>query len=178
MLCSLYTFLVYYKAVRNVFGCWVRDHASKSPSWKKGTRDRVLRFIVDSWSNMLRYQRPLHPCISSHCENTAHGYINPPFASASKLAAVLNIAQRYRLGDTTKSSEPCLSSNMFAMRAQHGGRSDSSQRGRRSRSLSVSYLNFHFLYPTWTKCPACTAASSLCDWECYESNIWGQLTMV
>ena len=31
---------------------------------------------------MLRYQRPLHPCIFSHCENTAHGYLNRPFASA------------------------------------------------------------------------------------------------
>ena len=50
--------------------------------------------------------------------------MNRPFSSASKLAAVLNIAQRYRLEDTTKCSEPCLSSNMSAMRAHHGGRSD------------------------------------------------------
>ena len=73
---------------------------------------------------MLRYQRPLQPCIFSNCENTAHSYINRPFSSASKLAAVLNIAQRYRLEDTTKRSEPCLSSNMSAVHAHHGGRSD------------------------------------------------------
>ena len=60
----------------------------KSPFWKKGTRNGVLRFFVDSRSNVLRYQRPLHPCIFSHCKDTAHGYINRPFASASKLAAV------------------------------------------------------------------------------------------
>ena len=96
----------------------------KSPSWKKGTRDGVLRFLVDSRSNVLQYQRPLHPCIFSHCENTAHGYINRPFASASKSAAILNIAQKYRLEDTTKRSEPCLSSNMSAMRVRHGGRSN------------------------------------------------------
>ena len=73
---------------------------------------------------MLRYQRPLHPCIFSHCENTAHSCINRPFASALKLFAILKFAQRYRLEDTTKRSEPCLSSNMSAMRAHHGGRSD------------------------------------------------------
>ena len=73
---------------------------------------------------MHRYQRPLHPYIYSHCENTAQGYINRSFASASKLAAILNIAQRYRLEDITKRSEPCLSLNMSAMRAHHGGWSD------------------------------------------------------
>ena len=112
--------------------CLAVDYATthpKSPSWKKGTRDGVgtsgcFFFLVDSRSNVLQYQSPLHPCIFSHCENTAHSYINRPFASASKLAAVRNIAQRYRLEDTTKRSEPCLSSNMSAMRAHHGGRSD------------------------------------------------------
>ena len=96
----------------------------KLPSWKKRACDGVLRFLVDSRSNVLRYQRPLHPCKFSHCENTAPSYRNRPFPSASKLAAVLNIAQRYRLKDTTKRSEPCLSSNMSAMRAHHSGRSD------------------------------------------------------
>ena len=83
------------------------DHATthpKSPSWKKGTRDGILRFLVDPWSNVLRYLRPLHPCIFSHCENTAHGKINWPFASASKLAAVLCTSLKYCLIQTRQSA--------------------------------------------------------------------------
>ena len=50
--------------------CLVVDYATthpKSPSWKKGTRDVILRFLVDSGSKVLRCQRPVHPCIFSHC---------------------------------------------------------------------------------------------------------------
>ena len=115
----------------------------KSPSWKKGTRDGVLRFLVDSRSKVLRCQRLLDPCIFSHCQNTAHGYINRPFASSRKLAAVLNIAQRYRLEDTTKRSEPCLSSNMAAMRAHHDGRSDE-ERSILGHSLTTSSSRSRF----------------------------------
>ena len=58
---------------------------------------------------MLRYQRPLQPCIFSHCDNIAHGYINRPFVCASNLAAILSTSLKYRLVDKTKHSQPCLS---------------------------------------------------------------------
>ena len=44
----------------------------------EGTRDGALCVLADSRSNMLQYQILFHPCIFSHCENTAHGYIYWP----------------------------------------------------------------------------------------------------
>ena len=66
----------------------------------------------------------LVPLYGDLLESTAHCYINRPFASASKLAAVLSTSLKYHLADKTKCSQPCLSSISFAMRAHHGGRSD------------------------------------------------------
>ena len=57
---------------------------------------------------MLQYQRPLHHCIFLLCENTAHGYINWPFASASKLDAVLSTSLKYRQVYNTMRPQICL----------------------------------------------------------------------
>ena len=75
--------------------CLAVDHATphlKSSSWKKGTLDGVLRFLVDSWNNTLRYQRPLHPWIFSHCENTAHSYL---YKSALCLCLKVSCRSKY-----------------------------------------------------------------------------------
>ena len=46
----------------------------------------------------------------SHCENTAHGNINLPFISASKLAAIRSTSLKYRLQDGAMHRlKPCLS---------------------------------------------------------------------
>ena len=109
-----YTVLCSFNAIRNVLGCNSCDHASRVTLLE----ERNTRWGSSFFSGLLKQR------IFSLCKNTCHGYINRPFASASKLAAVLSTSLKYRLLGKTKRSQPCLSSISFVMPAHHGGRSN------------------------------------------------------
>ena len=100
------------------------EQLDRCDSWAQEVRGRALRCLCTPTPFSPRHPKRFWGQSPQSNFSTGYIYIYRPFASSSKLAAVLSTSLKYRLVDKTKRSQPCLSSISFAMRVHHGGRSD------------------------------------------------------